>query len=264
MTLTFSRRAYGANGRTNVATAGNAYTYTASATHLVILVQPSVNSNQTYVCDVGYGPSNVTRPLLLSNHPDNVIVGLSETERHRLTRSPRPDSSVGKLKTRCYLLYVADLFLLPAYSQDHTTTAGDQWNMEVWHRKPDASEGVWRIQYSFSESEIFPSDCSFASYGVSQRPAPRSFLWTGVICLKLFTIDEGNLHLEKSKRPMYRLTLFGKEVWKTSGPNKEVVHTLETESDRIKALRDYFGLDLKDEDVVHIAGRAPAYAVKGA
>jgi hypothetical protein len=136
--------------------------------------------------------------------------------------------------------------------------------MEVWHKKRDTPEGSWEVQYSFNETEIFPTDCAFASFGVSQRPAPRSFLWTGVICLKLCTVDEGNLHLEKSKRPMYRLTLFGKQVWKTAGPNKEVLRTLETEQDRIQALRDYFGMDMKDEDIVHMNGRAAAYAAKSA
>lgn len=65
-----------------------------AATHLVILVQPIADSNQTYLSDVGFGSSCVQRPILLSNHPDNVIYGLSETERHRLTWSPREDSSL--------------------------------------------------------------------------------------------------------------------------------------------------------------------------
>lgn len=86
-------RAYTAAARVNSAPTGSPYSYDA-LTHTVLLVQPSSDSNETYVVDVGFGSSCITRPLLLSNHPDNVNIGLSETERHRLTRSPRPDSSL--------------------------------------------------------------------------------------------------------------------------------------------------------------------------
>lgn len=132
--------------------------------------------------------------------------------------------------------------------------------MEVWHQKPGSSEGIWRIQHSFTEPEYWLADVMFGSFGVCYRPNPQSVFWAGVLCLKLFTIDEGNLHLEKSKRPIYRITLFGKEVWKSSGSDKEVLRVLETEVDRIRAIREFFGIDLKDEDAVHMVGRAAAYA----
>lgn len=155
-------------------------------------------------------------------------------------------------------------FLLLAESQDATTTAGDQWNMELWHKKSDGTEEVWRVMYSFTEKEIFVNDCVFVSFGISQNPDPDNIFWNNVLCLKLFTVDEGYLHLEKSKRPIYRVTLFGREVWRSSGPNKEILRVLETEVDRIGALREYFGIDLRDEDAVHMIGRPPAYAVKSA
>jgi len=75
----------------------------------------------------------------------------------------------------------------------------------------------------------------------------------------MFTVDEGNLHLERSKRPTYRIVLIGREVKKISGAETEVLRQLETEADRIGALREYFGICLKDEDQVHIVGRKPAY-----
>lgn len=75
----------------------------------------------------------------------------------------------------------------------------------------------------------------------------------------MFTVDEGNLHLERSKRPTYRIVLIGREVKKIFGPETEVLRKLETEVDRIKALREFFGIRVKDEDQVHIVGRKPAY-----
>ncbi|EKM81236.1 hypothetical protein AGABI1DRAFT_56672 [Agaricus bisporus var. burnettii JB137-S8] len=233
-------RAYTAAARVNSAPAGSPYCYHA-LTHIVILVQPFSDSNETYVVDVGFGSSCITRPLLLSNHPDNVIFGLSETERHRLTRSPRPDSSLSD-------------------SQDLESTAGEQWNLEIWHKKHESTDGTWRLQFSFTEDEFSQTDIIFGSFGICNRPDPTTPFWNSILCLKLFTIDnEETLQLEKCERPMYRIILFGKEVWKSSGANKEILRNLETELDRIRAIRDYFGIDMKDEDAVHIVGRAAAY-----
>lgn len=132
--------------------------------------------------------------------------------------------------------------------------------MEVWHKKPDSNDGSWRLQYSFSELEVYRTDIIFNSYGVSTRPTTTNPFWSGILCIKLCTIDnEETVHLEKSKRPVYRVILYGKEVWKTCGSDKEILCILETELDRIRAIRDYFGIDLKDEDVVHIIGRPAAY-----
>lgn len=77
--------------------------------------------------------------------------------------------------------------------------------------------------------------------------------------MKLFTVDEGYLHLERSKRPMYRIVLNRGEVKKQIGAEVEVLLKLSTELDRIRALREIFGVDLRDEDQVHIIGRAAAY-----
>jgi len=75
----------------------------------------------------------------------------------------------------------------------------------------------------------------------------------------MFTIDEGNHHLERSKRPTYRIILSGNEVRKSFGAHSEVLRKLETELDRIRALREFFGIHLKDEDQVHIVGREAAF-----
>lgn len=89
-----SRRAYVVSARVSGGITGDPLY--SPPTHLVILVQPSANDNQTYVVDVGFGSCGITRPLLLSAHPENVNYGLSETERHRITYSPSVVSSLGE------------------------------------------------------------------------------------------------------------------------------------------------------------------------
>jgi hypothetical protein len=148
-----------------------------------------------------------------------------------------------------------------ASSQDFSVAAGGQWNLEVGHTKSEngTSKETWRRQFSFTEAEIWHQDILFSSFNVSKRPLSTNVFWNNVLCLKLLTVDEGNLHLEKSKRPTYRIIILGREVKKSFGAESEVIRILETEIDRVCALREIFGLDVKDEDAVHIIGRVPAY-----
>ena len=65
----------------------------ASLSHMVIFVQPSEGSNQTYLVDVGFGSTGLVRPILLSDAGNNTVMGIDPTEMHRLTRGAHPLSS---------------------------------------------------------------------------------------------------------------------------------------------------------------------------
>ncbi|KXN92043.1 Arylamine N-acetyltransferase 2 [Leucoagaricus sp. SymC.cos] len=240
-------RGYTVGARVNMASAGSPSNFGAYS-HLILLVQPSKNDNQTYVADVGIGSTCLMRPLLLSADPNNVIFGLTETERHRLAFEPRPDSSLSS-------------------SPDFSTTVGDLWNIEVGHRKSMNDPEIWRRQFGFSETgEVWQQDIQFSSFAVSHRPI--TIFYNFVTCVKVFTVDEpsatGEPPLERSKRPMYRIILHGNEVKKSYGVESEVMRKFETEVDRIRALREIFGLKLKDEDAEFIKGRAAALPVQSA
>ena len=64
---------------------------------MIIFVQPIVDSNETYVVDVGFGRNNLSQPILLSNAETNVVWGAVPPERHRLTRGSHPSSSLGEI-----------------------------------------------------------------------------------------------------------------------------------------------------------------------
>ncbi|KAF5354216.1 hypothetical protein D9756_006927 [Leucocoprinus leucothites] len=232
-------RAYAVGARVNQAPTGSPYAFGAY-THLILLVQPSSDDNQTYVIDVGIGSACLMRPLLLSTDPNNIVYGLTETERHRLAFEPNPNSSLSS-------------------SPDMSVNAGGQWNIEVGHRKSLDAPEIWGRQFAFTESECWHPDIAFSSFVVSKRPGPYMF-WNHVTCVKVFTVDEGpeNERLEKSKRPMYRIILHGKEVKKSYGVESELLRIFGTELDRIQALREIFGIKLRDEDEVYIKGRAAA------
>lgn len=65
--------------------------------HMLILCQPVVGSNITYLLDAWFGGSGLVRPILLSDASDNIVLGTTPTEKHRLTRGKRLDSSLGEL-----------------------------------------------------------------------------------------------------------------------------------------------------------------------
>ncbi|KXN93198.1 hypothetical protein AN958_00122 [Leucoagaricus sp. SymC.cos] len=57
---------------------------------------------------------------------------------------------------------------------------------------------------------------------------------------------------------MYRIIIGGNELKKSYGAKSEVMRKFDTEVERIRALREIFGLKLKDEDAEYIKGRAAA------
>ncbi|KAJ3558181.1 hypothetical protein NP233_g11555 [Leucocoprinus birnbaumii] len=216
------------------------YSYGAN-NHTLLLVQPFENSNKTYVVDVGIGSGCLMRPLLLSADPNNMVYGLTETERHRLSFEPNPDSSL-----------------------DTPDPSAGQWVLEVGHRKSIDAPETWKRLFAFPETECWITDTLYASYVVSKATDFQTVFNETVICVKVYTVDEGegNLSLEKSERPLYRIILDGKQVKKSFGAKSEVMRTFESELDRIRALREIFGIKIRDEDEEYIKGREAALDVQ--
>ncbi|KAF8999491.1 arylamine N-acetyltransferase 1 [Cyathus striatus] len=240
-------RAYVVSARVNEAGPHDPRNYTA-LTHMVVLVQPHADSNKTYLVDVGFGANGLARPILLSDSEDNVVIGVTPTEKHRLTRGALPSSSLQS-------------------SNGSGTSTDIKWNLEVWHEKKDDTKAPWKILYSFSEEEFFTRDAIDTSFLVSQSIVPDGLFCNHVVCVKHFlltdqdkkVLGDGGVSVSDSEHLyMSRLVLMGKDVRKHVGGVAEVVRTFHNELDRIKALRELFGIDINDDAVAHIKGRVPA------
>ncbi|KAF9044212.1 arylamine N-acetyltransferase 2 [Panaeolus papilionaceus] len=244
MLRTLGYRAYSGAARVNSAQPNESLSYT-NLSHQIIFVQPTPDSNQTYLVDVGFGIPGLAQPILLSTDDSNVALGVDKTEKHRLTRSVMPLSSFGRSGES------------PEF----------KWNLEVYHEKNDSpNDGGWRILYTFSEEEFFFQDYRAASFVVSTMPDPRGIFWNNVICVKHFVLDPVAqvIGLDTGKdveaeKPMYRLFMVGKEVKRNMGGHTEVLRTMRNEQERIQILRDLFGVHVEDTDAAHIAGRQPAF-----
>ncbi|TFK43192.1 hypothetical protein BDQ12DRAFT_674553 [Crucibulum laeve] len=88
-------RAYSGSARVNVVKDPELPPNFTALIHMIIFVQPIENSNETYLVDVGCGGSGPARPILLLTGGENVVMGISPTEKHRLNMCPHPESSLG-------------------------------------------------------------------------------------------------------------------------------------------------------------------------
>ncbi|KAG6837985.1 hypothetical protein H0H93_008379 [Arthromyces matolae] len=199
---------------------------------------PGDDSKVTYLVDVGCGGSGPSRPLLLSASNENIAMGTTPTERHKLTRGAHPDSRI--------------------------TSNASEWQLNVIHLKggPDTTS-PWRVVYAFSEMECFPTDYENANFAVYGRPG--GFFWDNVIASKHFWLNEQESYMTQEEpnstietRHLGRFGMEGAVIRKHVGNQTEIVKTATTEVERIEALREFFGIQIASEDLKHIHGRVAA------
>ncbi|KAF9452221.1 MT-A70-domain-containing protein [Macrolepiota fuliginosa MF-IS2] len=204
-------RAYASLGRVNENGDPGATPEFTGLTHMVIFVQLGGESRITYLVDVGCGGSGPTMPILLSDAKDNIVMGTTPTEKHRLRRGSHPESSVGT----------------------------HEWILEVLHEKPDQEDLTWRVVYMFSEREAFRNDFEIASRG--SYTAPTGFFADQVICSIHHWLEEDDeQNVDLSKRRLVRVGLMGRLLKRFVGSNSEFIKLLHTEEERAGVLREYF------------------------
>ncbi|KAA1476263.1 cysteine proteinase [Dentipellis sp. KUC8613] len=277
-------RAYPASARVLLPrppAANRTYTY---LSHLLLLVQPHADSNITYAVDVGFGGTGPLRPILLADgrggrrqhvDVDNGVTqggwvwGTFPPERHRLVRAAYPASSLGAL------------------SADSTAPLRD-WHMQVSHdpaRAEAEAEAGWMTLYTFAEAEFFQRDIEVASYAVCRLPG--TVLSDSVVAIRRFAVrgedargllvvreDDGGAAgvqaLDAADAADAALPWVGKwtledrrGVKRVGGAKLEEVG-LASELERVRMLREVFGISVADGDVKWIEGTKVAFRPEGA
>ncbi|KAK0192994.1 arylamine N-acetyltransferase 1 [Armillaria mellea] len=194
---------------------------------------PMDDCSDTYFVDVGCGGNGLSRPILLSCDPHNVVMG------HRLTRGSRPQSSLD------------------------SSPEGTEWRLEVLQEKgPDSK---WRIVYSFLEDEFFETDYTAMNFGVSNSPG--GFFVDNLVYGRNFwlTVDEarelGANDSDKNSfltRYMGRIGMRGGIFTRHIGSGSEVIRTATTELEQRDILRELCGIDIPIEDLENATGRSAA------
>jgi hypothetical protein len=134
----------------------------------------------------------------------------------------------------------------------------------------------WQLLFSFTENESYPIDIENNSHVICTKREPEGLLWNSVLCVKYALLHEArdldaesasraNLDLanhhytkEEKEKFMYRYTMVGKEVRRHIGGSAVTVRKLTTELERLRALREVFGIEIPDEAQAHILGRDAA------
>lgn len=179
--------------------------------------------------DVGFGgifgASGLVRPILLSH--ETTVTGSAHPEEHRIVIGPHPSTALAR----------------PIAVVDYPT----HW-MLLARKNPQ--EEHWRTLYQFSlDCEFFEEDTEFHSFGISNLADHP--LTTRVICMKVFEV-------EGDSEKLGRFSVAGDKIVKRVGELSEVVCTFKTELERVKALKEFCGVLLDDEDVQYMRGRVAA------
>ncbi|KAG6832917.1 hypothetical protein H0H92_004801 [Tricholoma furcatifolium] len=223
--------AYTGSGRVNVAKKPSDIPVYTALSHMIIFVQPGDESNVTYLVDVGCGGSGPTRPILLSASEDNIVMGTSPTEKHRLTRGAHPESRLA--------------------------AATPDWHLEVLHIKEgtDASQSEWKLVYAFDEKEYFPTDYASANLAVCRQQG--GYFGDNVVASKHFWLDKDDQGPIET-RHAGRFGMEGAVIRKHTGNQTEIVRTVATESERARALQEFFGVRIDPNALKYICGRTAA------
>ncbi|KAJ7048239.1 hypothetical protein C8F01DRAFT_1193555 [Mycena amicta] len=228
-------RVYSGSGRINPQPAGEAPNFHAFV-HMVVFVQPVEGSNVTYVADVASG---LVSPILLAD--GEIVEGTSPTERHRLIRAGRTDSSL-------------------RISPDALTPANVEWRLEeIRDSKEPNQPPSTRVMYAFLEDEFFEEDLRAGNQHVLSLP--DGLFVENVLCTKFFFLSDEEIDARwEPGRYLGRIALSGNVVRRHVGLQTSVLRELRTEAERAQALEEYFGLKIQPEALRHIWGRAAALA----
>ncbi|KAF3915405.1 hypothetical protein AA313_de0208504 [Arthrobotrys entomopaga] len=108
-----------------------------------------------------------------------------------------------------------------------------------------APDAAWIDLYMFLEVEVTMKECEIWSYWASTR---EDVFVDNILCARV--IREGD-------RAVGRYTMFNAQIKKRLDVEVEELPELGSEGERVKALKDYWGIELSEEDQAAIRGRAP-------
>ena len=106
----------------------------------------------------------------------------------------------------------------------------------------------WVNTYAFTELEFLPQDYEMMNFWTSK--SFKTFFNWKIMVVRYLLDEEGEL--------IGRVTLVGQEVKRKIRSDSEVVQVCETEEERVKALEEFFGIVLREEEKRGILGTITA------
>lgn len=122
----------------------------------------------------------------------------------------------------------------------HTDPKQRAW---VFSSREDKNS-AWKEEYAFTEIEFFPAD--FEVMNLSTMSSPKSFFVQNLVATRIL--------LDQSGEPEGVLILFKDYVKRRIKHVTEIIENLSTEEQRVKALKEYFSIELAPEEQRAIQG----------
>lgn len=108
-------------------------------------------------------------------------------------------------------------------------------------------ESPWMATFCFSELEFIPEDFEVMNFKTSSS---RASWFTYRLVLNHVILDQ------ETDEPIGAMTLVGGEVKRRLHGTSEVVEVCNNETERVRALKQWFDIDLREEEIRGIRGMA--------
>lgn len=119
-------------------------------------------------------------------------------------------------------------------------------NHKVWiYQTRHNPESNWVPLICFSDVEFLPQDFEVMNFSVSQGRA--SWFVQAFFCMRMI-LDQSGTEI------IGQCVMSGKEVKRRLRGQTEILQTLQTEDDRVKALAKYFDMHLREGEIQGIRG----------
>lgn len=117
-------------------------------------------------------------------------------------------------------------------------------DQKVWiYQYRNRAEQAWNSFYAFPESEFFQADLEQMNYWTSTFP--QSFQRLQILVVKF---------LRNGADIVGKVMLVDGKVKRNMGGKTEIVKECRDEDERVRALKEYFDIDLSDEEIMGIRG----------
>ncbi|TAQ88364.1 hypothetical protein B7494_g3299 [Chlorociboria aeruginascens] len=127
---------------------------------------------------------------------------------------------------------------------------------KIWiYQCRNSVDKAWNSFYCFGEEEWLDGDFEIINFFTSQSTTAYNFQTKTVVVVKFLMgkrEDEGS---EAGEGIVGKVMLVNGEVKDNRGGKTKLIKVCKTECERVEALRDYFGIELTDEEREGIKGR---------
>ena len=140
--------------------------------------------------------------------------------------------------------------------RDHIPEQHDKTNAEkLWiYQYRNGTDKSWNSYYAFPEIEYMAADLGIANWYTSQFPESFQTKQVIVVLFLRRKVEQVESEEDDSQGVYGKIMLAGNVVKSNTGGRTEVLAVCKSEVDRVRALKEHFGIHLEQEEIDGIVG----------